>query len=505
MELRKGRGEELEDREELRHAAVEFYRVNRVPEQLERALNELFLRRPSDLYGHLADFFSALSAPPRISRVQGREVLDSRGQPSIEAKVYGTVRNREQVLESSHDTFTLNPSVTVQYGSSFNHDCVSIVGSGKKGSAVKGPAVKPLPPPEPPEPVLPGSIAVGALSLSVARAGAASRGVPLYQHVSLLRGRQPVGQMHVPSVLVSLLSYGKSSPGKLSLFEEVLLVPKPGLTTRQVRPLYTIEQQRYCAEPSNSQADGRGPDDSGAPCLSADRPEQPLDLLSEACVNLSLSLGSDLFLGLSCAGPNLLDYSKGKYEVSSGLLKSPDEMVDLLQSLVLKNPAVVVLIDPLRREDVEQWERLSAALAGSCSLLSDVTFRAQAPPPPGVQGHVIKHSNHVTVSELVRITLPKPSPVDDLTFSTMFVSVLRSKAVGLGHDFLRLGGLGGAERASGYNRLVSIEEELQRDGRLGECRHGNHIQTEVFMSVSFPRNAAALLSVCLFIYLATHV
>uniref|UniRef100_A0A3B4AJ27 Enolase 4 n=1 Tax=Periophthalmus magnuspinnatus TaxID=409849 RepID=A0A3B4AJ27_9GOBI len=356
---------DAEELTELRQSAADFYRLNHVPEHLERALNELFTRRPSDLHGYLAEFFSTLSSPPRISRVEGLEVLDSRGQPSILAQVYCIIRNHEKVL---------------------------------------GSAVKPPPPPEPPELLLSGGLSVGALSLSVARGGAQSRGVALYQHIAMLKSTQ------VGPTFGALLS------------------------------------------------------DCGAPCLSAEKVEQPLDLLSEACSNLELNLGAELFVGLSCATPNLYDHSKGKYEVSSGLLKTPDEVVDLLQALLLKYPSVVTVIDPLRREDVEQWKRLAASVSESCSLLSDITFRVQAPPPPGVKGHVLKHVNHVTISDLIRVSTEEGIWH---TGSGSFVS-FPFQAVGLGLDFLKLGGLSGAERTTRFNRLLAIEDELQREGCLGE-------------------------------------
>ncbi|XP_072292449.1 enolase 4 [Eucyclogobius newberryi] len=381
-------------------------------------------------------------------------------------------------------------------GSSLSNTTDTAAPGNKKGK--KGSAVKPQPPPEPLELLPPEGLAVGALSLCVARAGAQSRGVPLYHHIAALRSTWQTGQLHVPSLLVSVLSCGKSSPGKLHLFEEVFLIPKPGLGARQVSPdalphmpshlppysdvqsnllllqIVSIaldlqtEFQRILSARTKAEALGALPSDSGAPCLIAERPEQPLELLGEACSNLGLSLGSELFLGLSCAAPGLFSFSKGKYEAGVGMLKSPDEMVELLQALVIRFPSVVALVDPLRREDREQWERLGALLSDTCSLLSDVTYREQGPPPPGVRGHILKHAHHVTISDLIRVSAEQEGSVLLGTSHGEPSSdpALPDLAVGLGLDFLKMGGLCGAERTSQYNRIIAIEDELEREGRL---------------------------------------
>lgn len=528
----RGRSYVSKEEEELlekRHAAAEFYRLHRIPEELERALNELFVRKPSDLHGYLAEFFLGLSRPPRISRVSGREVFDSRGQPSVEAQVYCTIRNQEKLMStaavSSHfgpkdshskdrgdhvtsalqwiqnwneqlrdhspcDQTQVDHILSSFYSARFleqeslssrkdnsssssvsNMAAPSPAPNNKKDKGKKSSAEKPLPPAEPPEPVLFGSVAVGSVSLAVAKAGAEAEGVPLYQHVAHLKNTQEPSQMQVPVCLVTLMSCGKYSPGKLNLFEEIILVPKAGQKVRQVVTM-ALELQKETVRIISASTKARASpvvmSDSGAPSLNLERVEQPLELISEACSNLGLSLGTDLHLGLSCAGPHLLDYSKGKYEVCAGVLKSPDEMVDLYNSLINKCPSVVALIDPLRREDVEQWEKLSASIGDSCSLLSDLTYRTQAPPPPGVRGHILKHFNHMTVSELIRVTTEQEGSVlmGPSYSEPSCEHSLPDLAVGLGLDLLKLGGLSGAERSGKYNRLVSIEEELEARGKL---------------------------------------
>ncbi|XP_035461192.2 enolase 4 isoform X2 [Scophthalmus maximus] len=513
------------DTYETKVAAADFYRANRVPEEIERALNELFLRKPPDVHGFLADHFANLSAPPRIIRLNGRQVYDSRGQPSVEVDVFCIVRNKERVTsagvsgllgpeepadhvttavqwideplnnmlqgQSPFDQSEVDRALSFFRARSLEQDeirnrekenlspgasevvppPVTPASAKDKKSKKSKAAEKPIPPAEPPEPVLAGSLAIGSVSLAVAATGAQLRGVPLYRYIAALRGREAPAKFHIPVSLVTLLSCGKASPGKLSLLEEILLVPKAGQRVKQTITM-TLELQKEMIRIMNSATKaGVTPaalHDSGAPAVSFEKPEQPLDLVGEACANLGLALGTDIHLAANCAARELMDYTKGKYEVTAGVFKSPDELMDVYKTLVGKYTAVVALIDPFRREDREQWEMLGNLIGGSCSLLSDVTQESRGPPLPGVRGHVLKHVHETTVSDLIRVASEhRGSVLMGTTYSEPCINdSLSDIAVGLGLDYVKLGGLSGAERMTKYNRLISIEEELVQQGIL---------------------------------------
>ncbi|CAK6978423.1 enolase 4 [Scomber scombrus] len=528
---------------QIKNAAAEFYRVNRIPEELERVLNELFLHKPGDVHGYLANYFTNLSAPPRISRLKGKDVYDARGQLTIEAEVFCIICNKEQSTSSASISSHTGPKETsldwkAESKERSDHVMTAVqwineplnnllkeqnpcdqseadlilsnffmahyleekkarnreseesrspsqsdvllpspppaqtkdkksADKAKKSNA----AEKPFHPAEPPEPVLLGSLAIGSVSLALAKTGARIKGVPLYKHIAALRNQEAPAQFHIPVSLVTLLSCGKTSPGKLSLLEEVILIPKVGQRVKQIITM-TLELQKEMMRIMNTSSKAGATQtvmcDNGAPAVSYERPEQPLDLITEACANLGLALGTEIHLAFNCAAPELMDYSKGKYEIATGVLKSPDELVDMYQTLISKYPAVVAVIDPFRREDTEQWEKLSSVIGDSCSLLSEITYKPQAAPLPGVRGHILKHTNETTVSDLIRITSEQPGAVLIGTTCSEPCSddSLSDVAVGLGLDYIKLGGLSGAERMTKYNQLICIEEELARQGML---------------------------------------
>ncbi|XP_070772661.1 LOW QUALITY PROTEIN: enolase 4 [Enoplosus armatus] len=529
---------------DMRNAAAEFYRVNRIPQEIERALNEIFFHGPGDVHGYLANHFTNLSAPPMISQLKGKEVYDARGHLSTEAEVFCIVCNKEKSMSSAAVSSHFGPKETSLDGKAksqvrADHVMTAVqwineplnnmlkgqnpcdqsevdqilsnffmaryleekdtrdkekeespssagepevvlpsplpthakdkksVDKGKKSNT----AEKPFPPAEPPEPVLPGSLAIGSVSLAVAKTGAQIQGIPLYKHIAALKNRKVPTRFHIPVSLVTLLSCGKNSPGKLSLLEEVILIPKAGQRVKQIITM-TLELQKEMMRIMNTSTKAGATQailcDNGALAGSYERPEQPLDLIAEACANFGLALGTEIHLAINCAAPELMDYAKGKYEVATGVLKSPDELVDMYQTLIGKYPAVVALIDPFRREDADQWEKLSNVIGDSCSLLSDVTYKPKAPRLLGARGHILKHVHETTVSDLSRVTSEHQGSV--LMGTTCSEpcgdASLPDIAVGLGLDYVKLGGLCGAERMTKYNRLISIEEELAQQGIL---------------------------------------
>uniref|UniRef100_A0A8C8SDM8 Enolase 4 n=1 Tax=Pelusios castaneus TaxID=367368 RepID=A0A8C8SDM8_9SAUR len=369
---------------------------------------------------------------------------------------------------------------------------------GKKTSVTE----KPVLPAEPPEPVFCGSIAIGGLSLAVAKAGATINNTPLYLHLALMKHDQNLPkELTVPLPMVTLLSCGKSSAGKLNLMKEVMLIPPTELTVKQsIERLLDIQKQMMrlldpaCKGSSPQLTDSKKGSARSAVkknpppvlkrishlgCLitGCDNLEQPLILMQTACRNLGLELGTDVHLAINCAAHELMDYTKGKYEILTGTLKSPDEMVDMYVDLINKYPSIVALVDPLRKEDGQQWSSICNALGSRCYLIAEDASRSisklvedQNLNIPKCSGLVIKYTNQTKISDLTELTrlLNRQrriailgSPAGESSDDSLV-----DMAVGLGAKFIKLGGLSRGERVTKYNRLLAIEEELANNGIL---------------------------------------
>ncbi|CAO2585963.1 Enolase 4 [Lemmus lemmus] len=363
---------------------------------------------------------------------------------------------------------------------------------------------KPIVPPEPPEPVLHGSMAIGAVSLAVAKTSAILASVPLYKNIASLKHgqEQPSATFTMPLLMGSVLSCGKASPGKLNLMKEVICIPHPGLTTKQgIELLLEIQKQisRVIETPPPPKPETKKGHDVGKRgqqpimgrmshlgCLTInyDTIEQPLLLIQGICSNLGVELGMSLHLAINCAAHELMDYSKGKYEVMVGTYKSMAEMVDLYVDLINKYPFIIALIDPFRKEDSEQWDGIFAALASRCYIIAGAASRSvskllehRSTSTPKSHGLVINHTNQTTMSDLVEITHllngKKQLAVFESTEAESSDDSLVDLAVGLGARFIKLGGLSRGERVTKYNRLLAIEEEITQSGTRGFSEEHN--------------------------------
>ncbi|XP_077205998.1 enolase 4 isoform X2 [Paroedura picta] len=394
-----------------------------------------------------------------------------------------------------------------------------IAPSGKKKQAKLGKKISvvenPIPPAEPPEPVIKGSVAIGCISLAIAKAAATTGDMPLYLQIGLMKHNQ---ELPMPSPMITLLSCGKSSPGKLNLMKELMFIPPAWLTIKQgvERSLDIHKQIMKLLEPvgkgqpsasvdtKHSARDGgkKAPppvikkmSHLGCIVTGSETLEQPLTLIQMACTNMGLELGIDLHLGINCAAHELMDYNRGKYEILSGTLKNPDEMVDMYVNLIHKFPSIIALIDPLRKEDTQQWENLCSNLGSKCYLIAEHACRnmsklldSQKKNAPKCSGLVVKHINETKISDLFEMT----KLLDGVKHIAVFGSSdgespddsLVDLAVGLGTRFIKLGGLSRGERVTKYNRLLAIEEELAKNGILLGTQSGLHYSTLLHFTIT---------------------
>ncbi|XP_014450205.1 enolase 4 isoform X2 [Alligator mississippiensis] len=392
---------------------------------------------------------------------------------------------QEQGTEMSVPTCVSSPPAAVQAGK-------------KKASKIE----KPIPPMEPVEPPFCGSIAIAGISLAVAKTGATVNHTPLYLHIARLKHDQDLPkELTVSLPMVTLLSCGKSSPGKVKLMKEVMLIPPAGLTVKQgiERILDIQKEMMWLLEPAckasspqladSKKGSARNTGKKAPPpvlkrishlgCLTTgfDTLEQPLVLVQTACRNIGLELGIDVYLAINCAAHELMDYTKGKYETLTGTLKSPEELVDMYVDLINKYPFIIALVDPLRKEDCQQWSNICNMLSSKCYLIAEDASKIisklvidQNIQVPKCSGLVVKYTNQTTITNLIELT----RILDGQRHITILGSPdgessddsLVDLAVGLGARFIKLGGLSRGERVTKYNRLLAIEEELAKNGAL---------------------------------------
>nr|XP_002121113.1 enolase 4-like [Ciona intestinalis] len=272
----------------------------------------------------------------------------------------------------------------------------------------------------------------------------------------------------MPTPAMVVLSGGKSAPGKLHMLKNVFAIAKPGLTiSESISNLIKVYQnvgKGLSAKSSSGLLTGA----SGGYEPSYDKPEQPLDAILEAINTSGLVPGQDIFLGIECSAHEIFDYDKGKYEISTGTLKTADEFIDLLKDLVMRYPSLIMIIDPLRREDREQWTKLCEMVSEKCFIIgSDVIYGSMHSLNDNMlsarksSGLVISTGSRVTCSDLARVVgdirarecvTIMTSPVGDVCDD-----IFSDLAVGLGATFVRFGAPSRGENTSKINRFIEIE------------------------------------------------
>ncbi|XP_007901784.1 enolase 4 isoform X2 [Callorhinchus milii] len=500
---------EARERHELKQQAAEYYRGNQVVQEMQKVLNSMFSQKPGDVFGHLSictatlpSFCTALSPTSSDTGEASNEKKYESARIALEwindplnSMLTGILPDNQaqidkqlseyfkQKLEEYEEQKKNEPEPVVVE----EHDVtpIPVVSSSlsKKKKALKrkkSVAVeKPITPFEPPELVLPGSVAFGAVSLVFAKTVAKLKNIPLYMYMSTMNQQESPKEMRIPIPMISLFNCGISSGGKLCLIKEMIGVPKPGLSFKQGLKMMIDLHQKILMLSIPPQRNLREVLSSAGCVLKAcDRLEQPFEIIEEACTALELTLGEDFHLIINCAAHELMDYTKEKYEIMSGVLKHPDEMMEVYENLIAKYPSIIGLIDPLRKEDVEQWISLCSAFSSQCYLIADVASKSMVKLTAeqnlnGVNSTclVLKYANQCTLTDLTEVT--KVIEEQDRRFiigcteGETADDSLADIAVALGASLIKLGGLHHGERVAKYNRLLAIEEELAHRGALG--------------------------------------
>uniref|UniRef100_F6V8G3 Enolase 4 n=1 Tax=Ciona intestinalis TaxID=7719 RepID=F6V8G3_CIOIN len=511
--------------QELRQNAANYYAENAVAPKLEEILNKMFYEQPNDVYGRLSEYFEEFALTPNIVKISANKVMDGVGAGGLQCSVFAEVKNQPKVLSSlsmslekeismlplqqQHTTERGCMHISESISSKLNnvsllqqtevdlmlrdwiddaeydkfiganqpteeddgHSRTPTPSSGRKKKTSSGKAKvgkvpeKPVPPKEPMEDRLKGCTAASAVSVAVLKAAAN------FLQKSGIAQQNVDNTVTMPTPAMVVLSGGKSAPGKLHMLKNVFAIAKPGLTiSESISNLIKVYQNvgKGLSAKSVNFDKIKQISASGGYEPSYDKPEQPLDAILEAINTSGLVPGQDIFLGIECSAHEIFDYDKGKYEISTGTLKTADEFIDLLKDLVMRYPSLIMIIDPLRREDREQWTKLCEMVSEKCFIIgSDVIYGSMHSLNDNMlsarksSGLVISTGSRVTCSDLARVVgdirarecvTIMTSPVGDVCDD-----IFSDLAVGLGATFVRFGAPSRGENTSKINRFIEIE------------------------------------------------
>ncbi|KAL3864520.1 hypothetical protein ACJMK2_006194 [Sinanodonta woodiana] len=355
---------------------------------------------------------------------------------------------------------------------------------GKGGAKV--PVVL-LPPSEPREKMVPGSNCMSAISQALCAAGARVQDIDLFEHMAILRFGQTPDKYHLPIPMVTVLHSGRAAPGKSNCVKEFMIVPRPGKLLEETIPQITaVYNQIAKVVTTKNGTTAKNVTDTGAIVVSFDRPEQGLDMIQEAITAVGLTPGEDIYIALNCAGHEIFEYEKGKYEVITGQQKVPDDLVEYWTELLGRYMSVIAIIDPMRKQEAVHWMNLCEKISERCFIIGSQVYQR-----PGklreeeltenfrTSGIVLKLEQMNTITDIMACSKKMEDAGNKVILAASQGETtddfLADMAVGINATFLKLGAPCRGERVSKLNRLLQIEELLKREDKLAQHEDYNFL------------------------------
>lgn len=414
----------------------------------------------------------------KITSVHAREILDSRGNPTIEADIVleNGVMGRSAVPSGastgSLEACELRDGDKKRYGGKGVLKAIEHV-HGDIAKAVVGMHAEEQEALDETLIALDGTTnkarlganAILAVSLAAARAASAAQGVPLFQYVHTLSGTKT--EMLLPLPMCNIVNGGKHAAGSTDI-QEFMVMPVGADTFSDALRMCAetfqslkkvLEQKKY----STTVGDEGG----FAPNVKQGNREA-LELIAEAVSLAGYSLGKDIALALDVAATELR--MEGKYVLGTENKKlSSAELIAWYGSLVKEFP-IRSIEDGLGEDDWEGWSALTAALGSSTQLVGDdllvtnTAILARAIKQEAANAILIKPNQIGTLTETIKavrvaqgagwrtVMSHRSGETEDTTIAHL--------AVGLGTGQIKTGSTSRSDRMAKYNELLRIEEAL---------------------------------------------
>jgi enolase len=420
----------------------------------------------------------------KITAIHAREIIDSRGNPTVEVDLSldGGVSGRAAVPSGAstgeREALELRDGDKARYGGKGVRKAAAHV-NGEIAAALVG---RDLDQRALDEAMIAldgtaaksrlGANALLGVSMAAARAGAAARGIPLYQHFGSLYGN---GTYTLPAPMMNILNGGAHADSSVD-FQEFMVMPLNA-------PSFA-EAVRYGAEifhalrsilKSRGQSTGVGDEGGFAPNLKSNR--EAVEVVLEAIAKAGFRAGDDVSLALDVASSELwapsasLGASGGKYtfKKSGEPDRTSDEMIRLYEDWIRQYP-IVSIEDGLAEGDWSGWQRLTAALGARVQLVGDDVFVTN---PEILKRGIADRVGNALLVKLNQIgtvteTLDAVRMAAGAGYATIIShrsgetedSTIADLAVGTAAGQIKTGSASRTDRVCKYNQLLRIEEAL---------------------------------------------
>jgi enolase len=411
---------------------------------------------------------------PTITAVRAREVLDSRGNPTVEAELHcaGGARGRAIVPSGAstgkHEAVELRDGDPIIYGGkgvlravSNVHDVIQpcLLGLSATDREQIDRTLCELD--GTPHKSRLGANAILAVSLAAAHAAAACRNLPLWRSLG------PPEAARLPMPMVNMISGGLHAGGNID-FQDFLLVP--GAESFAEALEMAVAVYRFLgAVLTHHGFEGALVGDEGGYGPRLDSNEQAIEMILEAVTKAGYAPGRHAALAIDVASTQF--FRGGLYHVGVPMRRSisADQMIGLLERWVEQYP-IVSIEDGLAEDDWEGWQKLTAALGRKVQLIGDDLFvtnpeRLRRGIEAGVANSILVKVNQIgTLTEALQvIELARSAgyrPVISARSGETEDTTIADLAVATGAGQIKIGSVARSERLAKYNQLLRIEEEM---------------------------------------------
>ncbi len=420
----------------------------------------------------------------KIQSVKGREILDSRGNPTVEVDVTleggafgrgavpsGASTGQREALElrDGDKKRYLGKGVSKAVGNVNGELAKALAGRDADQRAVDSFMIQLDGTPNK------GRLGANALlgvSMALARANAAAAKVPLYKHLAAIYGGG--GGTLLPVPMMNILNGGAHADSSVD-FQEFMVMPLGASSFAEaVRTGAEIFHTLRGILKKKGHSTGVGDEGGFAPSLSSNR--EALDVVLEAVVQAGYKPGENVYLALDVASSELWNDEARHYEFkkSGDKNRTADEMVALYEDWVRQYP-IISIEDGLAEGDWDGWKTLTRAVGNRVQLVGDDVFVTN--PEILARGIAEKVGNALLVKlnqiGTVSETLDAVAMARDAGYTSVIShrsgetedATIADLAVATNAGQIKTGSASRTDRTAKYNQLLRIEEELGTAGR----------------------------------------
>ena len=419
----------------------------------------------------------------KISEIRGREILDSRGNPTVEVEVIlengvigrasvpsGASTGENEALELRDGGKRYNGNGVLQAVANINERIAPVL-RGCNVYDQRGLDRMMLELDGTPTKCNLGANAILGVSLAIARAAAKACGMPLYRYL----GGTNAHILPVP--MMNLLNGGRHSDAPVA-FQEFMIRP---IGADSIRRAVQMGSEVFSALKSVLKKKGysTGVGDEGGFAPSLKGTEEALDVLVQAIEAAGYKPGTDITLALDCAASEyhrdgVYDYTL--FEGPNGHKRTSKEQVDYLERLIERYP-IDSIEDGMGENDWEGWVMLTQRIGNRCQLVGDDLFVTNVKYLS--KGIELNCANSVLVKVNQIGTLTEALDTIEMARRNGYTTIISHRsgetedttiadiAVAVNAGQIKTGSMSRSDRTAKYNQLIRIEEELGGTAQYG--------------------------------------